>query len=33
MTAAALIALVPMVAVFVAFQRYIVRSVVLTGLK
>jgi multiple sugar transport system permease protein len=33
MTAAALIALVPMVAVFIAFQRYIVRSVVLTGLK
>jgi multiple sugar transport system permease protein len=33
MTAAGLIALLPMVAIFVAFQRYIVRSVVLTGLK
>jgi multiple sugar transport system permease protein len=28
-----LIALVPMVAIFIFFQRYIVRSVVLTGLK
>jgi multiple sugar transport system permease protein len=33
MTAGALIALVPMVVIFIAFQRFIVRSVVLTGLK
>ncbi|MEU8322343.1 carbohydrate ABC transporter permease [Nonomuraea sp. NPDC048881] len=33
MMAGGLIALVPMVAVFVFFQRHIVRSVVLTGLK
>ncbi|MFC4115112.1 carbohydrate ABC transporter permease [Nonomuraea zeae] len=31
--AGGLIALVPMIAIFVFFQRYIVRSVVLTGLK
>ncbi|WP_214324527.1 carbohydrate ABC transporter permease [Nonomuraea sediminis] len=31
--AGGLIALVPMVAIFIFFQRYIVRSVVLTGLK
>ncbi|GIH63530.1 carbohydrate ABC transporter permease [Microbispora siamensis] len=33
MMAGGLIALVPMVAIFVFFQRYIIRSVVLTGLK
>lgn len=33
MMAASLIALVPMVAVFIFFQKHIVRSVVLTGLK
>jgi multiple sugar transport system permease protein len=33
MMAGGLIALVPMIAIFVFFQRYIVRSVVLTGLK
>ncbi|MEU0570908.1 carbohydrate ABC transporter permease [Nonomuraea sp. NPDC005983] len=33
MMAGGLIALVPMVAIFVFFQKYIVRSVVLTGLK
>ncbi|SDM21683.1 carbohydrate ABC transporter permease [Nonomuraea jiangxiensis] len=33
MMAGSLIALVPMVAVFIFFQRHIVRSVVLTGLK
>jgi multiple sugar transport system permease protein len=31
--AASLVALLPMVVVFIAFQRFIVRSVVLTGLK
>lgn len=31
--AGGLVALVPMVAIFIFFQRYIVRSVVLTGLK
>jgi multiple sugar transport system permease protein len=33
MMAGGLIALVPMVAIFIFFQKYIVRSVVLTGLK
>jgi multiple sugar transport system permease protein len=33
MMAGSLIALIPMVAIFIFFQRYIVRSVVLTGLK
>jgi multiple sugar transport system permease protein len=33
MMAGGLIALVPMVTIFIFFQRYIVRSVVLTGLK
>ncbi|GAA4600818.1 carbohydrate ABC transporter permease [Actinoallomurus liliacearum] len=33
MMAGGLVALLPMVVIFIAFQRYIVRSVVLTGLK
>jgi multiple sugar transport system permease protein len=33
MMAGGLIALVPMVTIFIVFQRYIVRSVALTGLK